>query len=361
MKKIFLIFLLLLLMAALGYFCYEHFVWHEMPNKSLVQIELEKLGYSSHDINLLQTKLNDEGLNLIVADNYLKAVELVNESNFQPALLKRYLDYAKNNQNLEVSTIIKMVNNELDTLPYKSIYLSIVDETYYKQVNLSRYLNYLNIHNEYTSLEIVRNVNVMIDYDFYQNDLVSDTSKGILSIANKYYTLANDFNGFDLATMDQTYCHNSNEYTLTNEAYTAFKQMWSDANQEGLNFTVYSTYRSYKTQKAIYNNYVAKDGANKADTYSARAGHSEHQLGLSTDLKSETLDTKYFQDTNEYTWLVNNAYKYGFILRYPKDKEFLTGYQYEPWHWRYCGIECATYIHEHDITYDEYYDYFINK
>lgn len=73
------------------------------------------------------------------------------------------------------------------------------------------------------------------------------------------------------------------------------------------------------------------------------------------------MNTRDFKKTNEYTWLTNNAHKYGFILRYPKDKEYITSYQYESWHWRYCGIECATNIYNSNLTYDEYYEYFINK
>ena len=94
------------------------------------------------------------------------------------------------------------------------------------------------------------------------------------------------------------------------------------------------------------------------DSVSARPGHSEHQTGLTVDIN---LLSKQFDKTNEYYWMINNSYKYGFILRYPMDKEKLTGYDYEPWHYRYVGRDVALAIHSEDITFDEYYAYYIDN
>ena len=92
----------------------------------------------------------------------------------------------------------------------------------------------------------------------------------------------------------------------------------------------------------------------------ARAGHSEHQTGLSLDIFSKTdTTTSNFKNSLAYTWLTNNAYKYGFIERYPENKEDITGFSAEAWHWRYVGVDAATYIHENDITFDEYYAYYL--
>ena len=105
---------------------------------------------------------------------------------------------------------------------------------------------------------------------------------------------------------------------------------------------------------------VRIDGVEAADTYSARPGFSEHQLGYSIDLTNgESVPFEEFHNTKEYEWLKDNAYKYGFILRYPKDKEYITGYIFEPWHIRYVGYDIAKYIYENNITYEEYYAYFI--
>ena len=115
-----------------------------------------------------------------------------------------------------------------------------------------------------------------------------------------------------------------------------------------------SGYRSYELQENLYTGYVASHGQESADLESAKPGHSEHQLGLAMDLSIDgTLDES-FGLTEQFDWLQENAYKYGYILRYPKDKVYMTGYAYEPWHYRYVGVEAATIIHNEDITYEEY-------
>lgn len=115
-----------------------------------------------------------------------------------------------------------------------------------------------------------------------------------------------------------------------------------------------SGYRSYETQKTVYENYVKKDGQAEADRYSARPGHSEHQTGLAMDFSPIE---ESFKGTKAYVWLTQNAYKYGWILRYPANKEAITGYMYEPWHWRYVGVTTATDMRTKGVTtLEEYYN-----
>ncbi len=134
----------------------------------------------------------------------------------------------------------------------------------------------------------------------------------------------------------------------------AFNALQSDAQSIGLNIYPASGYRSYENQERIYNKYIEKDGLEKADTYSARPGHSEHQTGLVIDVN--TVDMT-FDNTAESTWLKNNCYNYGFIIRYPKGKEEITGYMYEPWHLRYVGKELAKKLYNNGfwITLEEYF------
>ena len=158
---------------------------------------------------------------------------------------------------------------------------------------------------------------------------------GIL-IANKTYALPKNYgNG------------------LTKETEAAFYKMQSAAKEDGLNLKIVSGFRSYQDQVIVYNKWVNKDGKSVADTYSARAGHSEHQSGLAMDLN---WISKQFETTNEYKWLQANAYKYGFIMRYPKSKQEITGYIYEPWHYRYVGVELAKELYNNGdwITLEEY-------
>ncbi len=141
---------------------------------------------------------------------------------------------------------------------------------------------------------------------------------------------------------------------LEKEVMKAFRQMQSDATSIGLNIYIASGYRSYSYQNKLYNNYSAVSGTEGADTYSARPGHSEHQTGLCYDLNS--VDDS-FANTNEGKWIAENAYLYGFVIRYPKGKETITGYQYEPWHLRYVGTELAKKLYNDGdwITLEEYY------
>ncbi len=159
---------------------------------------------------------------------------------------------------------------------------------------------------------------------------------GVL-IANKTYSLPSNYgNG------------------LTQDTMNAFNEMKKGAQDAGLNIEIISGFRSYNKQNTLYNNYVARDGKVAADRYSARPGHSEHQTGMAVDINS--LYTS-FENTAEGKWLSNNSYQYGFILRYPKDGESITGYMYEPWHFRYVGKELATKLYNNGswITLEEYF------
>lgn len=157
--------------------------------------------------------------------------------------------------------------------------------------------------------------------------------QGIL-IANKTYALPADYNpGLDSETKSQ------------------FDKLAAAAAQEGLNIWLASGFRSYSYQSEIYNNYVSIYGQSTADTFSARPGHSEHQTGLAIDVN--TIDDS-FAGTPEAIWLENHAHEYGFIIRYPKGKESITGYKYEPWHIRYLGKDLATTVYNSGLTLEEY-------
>ena len=157
---------------------------------------------------------------------------------------------------------------------------------------------------------------------------------GIL-IANKSYPLPSNYN------------------PGTNpEAKAAFDNMAAAAAADGLKLFIRSGFRSYTTQRSLYNGYVKRDGAAAADRYSARPGYSEHQTGFAFDINKADSS---FIGTPEAIWLANNAYKFGFILRYPEGKESVTGYMYEPWHYRYVGVEKAAALYNSGLTIEEYY------
>lgn len=141
------------------------------------------------------------------------------------------------------------------------------------------------------------------------------------------------------------------------EVIEAYTQMFEDGAAEGLNFELVSGFRSYDYQAELYNNYVSRDGKEAADRYSAEPGHSEHQTGLAIDVgsyDSAVLLQTSFEYTPEFQWMKDVAHEYGFIIRYMKGKEDITGYMYEPWHLRYVGDK-ATEIYESGLTLEEYF------
>lgn len=227
-----------------------------------------------------------------------------------------------------------------------------IKESNYIEKYYDRYIAYKKKHSEYTDDQIITYVNIGLDNDFYTNMTETDMNDGYLIICNKYHTLKSNYvpdlvslNGYGGGQMEKVAAKN-------------FKEMCDAAKKDGISIYNVSGYRSYNTQKYLYEGYVSRNGQAKADTFSARAGTSEHQTGLATDVNNVS-DS--FANTKAYKWLMSNAYKYGFILRYPKGKEFITGYKYEPWHFRYVGKDVAKIIYEKDITYDEYYATYILK
>ena len=178
----------------------------------------------------------------------------------------------------------------------------------------------------------------------------SKTSKGY-KIENKnglYY-----INGLLIANKTYSLPSSYNPGGLLNVFNTNFNTLKNDAAKAGINLNVISGFRSYATQNRLYNNYAARDGYANADRYSARPGHSEHQTGLAADINS--VDQAWI-NTKEGKWLNENCYKYGFIIRYPKGKENITGYMYEPWHIRYVGADIASKLYNNGnwITLEEY-------
>jgi len=144
---------------------------------------------------------------------------------------------------------------------------------------------------------------------------------------------------------------------MRKEAAKALEQLFAAAKADGVALAGVSAYRPYGYQKALFHRYVQKDGLEKARMYSAVPGTSEHETGLAVDvagIDGKCAATSCFAGTQEAIWLASHAQDYGFIIRYPKGKEDITGYIYEPWHLRYVGSEAAQAISEKEITLEEY-------
>lgn len=229
---------------------------------------------------------------------------------------------------------------------------------FYKEENKERYLIYQEQNKNLKLEDIIIRVNLNLDKPFYTNTKETTNLNTNYLLVNKYNYLSSAYVPDNLEKLN--YC-TGKEIFLVKEARDNFVNMCSDMNKENLSIRAISGYRAYSYQENLYNNYVLKDGVEKADTYSARPGFSEHQTGLVVDVDNGKEYYENFENTDEFKWLKNNSYKYGFILRYPQKKESITGYSYESWHYRYVGYDIAKQIYEQDITFDEYYAKFIDN
>jgi len=230
---------------------------------------------------------------------------------------------------------------------------------YFNYNKIDRYITYKNKNKTLSNKKVITHVNIGIDQPPYKNSIETTYLNKIYILVNKYNHLSEQYIPKDLELVSNEY--STGNVQLVKEAKNQFEIMSSSAKKENLNVIAFSGYRDYTYQKNLYNTYLQKDSQEKVDTYSARAGYSEHQTGLSVDIYNGIDDYNNFEQTKEFKWLKNNAHKYGFILRYPKNKELETTYQYESWHYRYVGIDIATYIKKHNISFDEYYVQNIEK
>lgn len=222
-----------------------------------------------------------------------------------------------------------------------------------------RYQKYQKSNSDLSLEDVITRVNLNLDYSFYTNTQETTYLNKDYILVNKYLYLSSDYVPENLEEIPTSYARSGMK--LVSTANKNFIEMAKDAKNDGYPIIAMSSYRSYDYQVDLYNNYVKSDGVDAADTYSARAGFSEHQTGLCVDIYDGEISYTNFEKSPSFTWMQENAYKYGFILRFPKGKENITGYQYESWHYRYVGKKIATYIHKNNITFDEYYVKFIKK
>lgn len=190
------------------------------------------------------------------------------------------------------------------------------------------------------------------DDEFYTNIKQIKEPNSITVLVNKNNALPKDYIPSDLRLINNRYALD-NKY-LRAEAAINFENLSADAAILGYRIIATSTFRDYEYQGKLFNEYTNSKGLEYALLCSAKPGHSEHQTGLAVDVEGSNKDYDEFEKAIEFNWMKENAHKYGFILRYPKGKENITGFKYEPWHYRYVGIQNATNIYNKNITLEEY-------
>ncbi|MFE7818949.1 D-alanyl-D-alanine carboxypeptidase family protein, partial [Priestia megaterium] len=189
---------------------------------------------------------------------------------------------------------------------------------------------------------------------------VVSNPESIQVVVNKQNKLPENYVPKDLVytTIPFTFKEQTEKKKMRSEAAAAIAQLFAGAKKQGVTLLGVSAYRSHATQSALFSSYVQRDGYDKAATYSALPGTSEHETGLGIDVTKgdgTCAAQDCFGGTKEAAWLDAHAAEYGFIIRYPKGKDAVTGYKYEPWHLRYVGKPVAQAIKSKGITLEEYY------
>ncbi|ABK85570.1 M15 family metallopeptidase [Bacillus cereus] len=187
---------------------------------------------------------------------------------------------------------------------------------------------------------------------------IASSFASVQAVVNKEYGLPEDYKPEDLVVPNVPFSFSGTleKSYLRKEAAEALERLFNLAKKEGIQLNAVSGFRSYDYQKKLYANNVKRKGQEHTDRFSAKPGHSEHQTGLTMDVSSKSANNELeltFANTKEGKWLKENAHRAGFIIRYPKGKESITGYAYEPWHIRYVG-DIAESIYKKKLTLEEY-------
>ena len=257
----------------------------------------------------------------------------------------------------EAKTLVATLSEaQEDTLiahqEHDTIAIPVLGMRYFIDDNFSRYLAFHKKDSTSAPLDvIVALVNVGYDRDRESSAVPCDTSKGQLMLVNGRHYLDENYKPENLATFSMDYCYeNQRAQSVVVDAFMVMQQACKE--QTDAQLMVNSAYRSYQDQIGTYKR--------NPKGYAARAGSSEHQTGYAIDVTSRQHPMRWPFDTSvEGVWMREHCHDYGFILRYPKRQSQIFGFAYEPWHLRYVGKDVAKRIHDEDITFDEYYAYYI--
>lgn len=278
----------------------------EAKLKETIEYKLGEVGYSSGEVKVIKEELKD------------KEIEKVLKSKYDKNLSK------------------------------------LIKEKYFIFDNLDKYLDYLNDNSNETPSNVIAIVNVGANNEWYSNIKETDTTKNELMLVNKFYGLSETYEPSDLVKVSSTYGYEGKR--VSEVIYDSLTNMIDSAKENGYTLLVNQGYRSYADQLEAYTDIEDVNGTEAADERAARAGHSEYQTGLSVELSTYGAEVG-----TETQWLLDNSYRFGFIVRYPEGSSDITGFSSDAWRVRYVGRDVATKIHNENITFDEYYGYYLNK
>lgn len=279
-----------------------------------LQILLEK-GYTTEGVANMIIGLTENDMAYVYEMKYIPELPEISTSgvSFNIDLLPRYL-LVMRKQSKNAAEAMAMVNENKDYIPASS-------------------LNYSSF--------------------YIENPTEIENPSSITAMVNKENYLPSNYEPTDLVYLPGGYF--GNNHPMRSVAADAFVKMADAVRNAGFGSIIaQSNYRDYNHQARLYQSYKSQDGQAKADQYSARPGFSEHQTGLVTDISAKGGSMDYFANYKGYSWVMEHAHEYGFIQRYPEGKDYITGYEFESWHFRYVGVEVATIIHNHKWTLEEY-------
>lgn len=283
---------------------------------------------------------------------------IMDEIGFAPAdtFILMAKGYAEDDvQILETQDKIKM--DFLLEREYNPLYMRFLKIKYAKLENLDRYLSYQQKNPNFTDEKVVIFVENRRDYPFYTNTSETPDPSSLLALVNKYFYLPSNYQPSDLVLVSAGSTRKDRIGTVfgRREAVEQYERMNREMQGAiGKKVEAFNCFRSYSSQRSIYNGYVAERGVAATDLVSARAGHSEHQTGLVFDVGADGGTMRAFANSSQYAWMKENAHLYGFIIRYKTEQTPLTGYSQEEWHIRYVGEKAAGFIYHANITLEEY-------
>ena len=259
----------------------------------------------------------------------------------------------------DARTLVAVLNNaQADSLisrqEYDTIAIPVINARYFIADNFDRYLALHKADTTGIALDhIIALVNVGYDRDRKSSAVPCDTSKGQLMLVNGRHYLDENYKPENLTKFSMDYCYeNQRAQSVVVDAFMEMQKACKEQTKAQL--MVNSAYRSYQDQIGTYKR--------NPKGYAARAGSSEHQTGFAIDVTSREHPMRWpFDKSEEGIWMREHCHEYGFILRYPKKQSEIFGFAYEPWHLRYVGKEVAKRVHDEDITFDEYYAYYLDR
>lgn len=354
--KLFFSFIFIVGLLSCSYFIYnKYFKEKEITsevNKLMLENDISTEKYSKTLEYVLINNLYDEAY----LDEY-SDIEYNDNKNFAN-ILTTFLPLGYSGK--EINYIFKLSNKNIEKLS-KSEYIDITNYyniSNFNVDNIDRYNQYYESNN-YSYQDVVTYVNINLDLKAYSVTKEVEDPNNLLVLVNKYNFLPNNYKPEDLTYVPGAYGNNVPMREVIKEP---FIELQKAAEEEiGIILKPTTAFRDQSFQNTLYNNYVAKDGVEAADTYSARPGFSEHQTGLAIDLKNTLISSSTRLNDSDFEWLSNNAHRFGFIIRYPKEKVDITGYQFENWHIRYVGLNIAKTIYENNLTLEEYIDLYITE